>query len=670
MFCKRFLLIAACALSTVALADGRDGITLSHYENLERLELADTRDDVSAGDSQKLAADGISMSFDAHGRSFALLLQPNARLIGAMSPELRAAGVMPYTGEFAGIPGSWARIVVAGGVPSGLLFDGKEYFAIDRPGDSLVDAPGPVSYRLADLVIAPGALGCATGSGATTAASAMQAVIGDVSVAEAPGAITEIDIGAVGDFEFSAALGAGAEAAIVDRLNRVDGIYSEQIGVQINVPLIEIYADAADPFDTPADGVTGETDPSALLQELRDYRFGSTAQDAMGLTHLYTGRDLTGSTVGMAFNDVLCDSGWGSGLTEGTSNATLDSLVAAHEIGHNFGAEHDGEAGSSCQDVTGDWVMSPSVTGTDRFSACSIAIMEASASVAACVTALPSTDISVAFSQSSSSVLLTNQVEFALDVTNRGTEDATSVVAAVSLPANVMLASATGSSATCTEASGTVVCEVGTVAGGVTATIDFVTDTVTPGAGSYDAVVTADADDRPGNNADSMSLTVDPAVSLTFSLPASVQVTESASTSVNATLENLSPLAATGVTLNIQLNSGLQANSASWSIGSCVVAAQQVDCEAAQFDAQSSATLTLNVTGVTKGNRNYTVSLASAEADADPSDNTAQGTVRVVAEGGSDGGGSTGWLFLTLLGLVSLLAAPAGRSRLLRLACD
>ena len=127
---------------------------------------------------------------------------------------------------------------------------------------------------------------------------------------------------------------------------------------------------------------------------------------------------------------------------------------------------------------------------------------------------------------------------------------------------------------------------------------------------------------------------------------------------LTATFDNQSTLDATGVTLTISLNAGLRANSASWSIGSCGVTAQLVTCQADQFGSQSSATLSLNVTGIAEGNKNYTVALTSVEADADPTDNTVQGTVRVRSPngGGDDGGGSVGWLFLLMLGWGAALA--------------
>ncbi len=111
---------------------------------------------------------------------------------------------------------------------------------------------------------------------------------------------------------------------------------------------------------------------------------------------------------------------------------------------------------------------------------------------------------------------------------------------------------------------------------------------------------------------------------------------------------------ATGVTLSISLNNGLQADSASWPIGNCTVTAQQIDCQTANFASQSNSTLNIGVTGLTAGTRSYTVTLSSNEADADTTNNSASGTV-TINDPNAGGGGATGLPFLWLLGLATFM---------------
>ena len=63
--------------------------------------------------------------------------------------------------------------------------------------------------------------------------------------------------------------------------------------------------------------------------------------------------------MGVAYSSALCSTRFGAGLSEGNAGAMFDSLVAAHEIGHNFGAPHDGKAGSACESEMGDFIMAP-----------------------------------------------------------------------------------------------------------------------------------------------------------------------------------------------------------------------------------------------------------------------------------------------------------------------
>jgi uncharacterized repeat protein (TIGR01451 family) len=535
------------------------------------------------------------------------------------------------------------------GTPRGLVWDGEQMFAIEAPGDSVLQATAPIIYRLADTTIVPGTMSCGADSLSGNGAAVFGKLVGELgtAMAQGPGAVSEISIGAVGDFEFTSAQGGDAAAAAATRLNNVDGIYSQEIGVQINVPLIETFNDPADPF-------TDELEAGLLLDELTTYRQSTPAQDSLGLTHLWTGRDLNGSTVGIAWNGVLCRSGVGSGLSEGNGSAAFDSLIAAHEIGHNFGAPHDGVTGA-CESEPQTFIMAPMLNGSTQFSPCTITIMQASAAAAtACVTALPTVDMTVSLSQSATALLGTSP-ELTTDLTNNGASQATNVEVDITLPTNVSFVSATASSGSCINGGGTVNCQLGDIPGVSGRTVTVTTAASAVGAGTFDATVTADFDERLGNNQDSVQdqhpdLRTGPGGSKHGD-----QRSARESTAISAVLENRSILDATGVTLTISLNSGLQADSASWSIGSCTVAAQQIDCQTATFSSQSNSTLNIGVTGLTAGAQGYTVTLSSIEPEADPANNSVNGTVTVNSPAGDSGGGAIGMPFLWLLGLASFL---------------
>ena len=646
---------AVLCISSTLFAAQPNNVIVSHYEALQRLEI---RSD-SADASLKLRGAGpVTLSFDALGSAFVLNLEPNT---GLLSAEARAGlpdGLEIYRGSLVGKTDSWARIAVFNGMPRGLVWDGSEMFSIESPDDSALQISSPVIYRLADTTIVPGSMTCGAETLFGNGSAVFSKLVGELgtAMAQGPGAISEINFSAIGDFEFTSAYvdDAAAEAAILDRLNRVDGIFSQELAVQISVPVRETHSDAADPFDTPVDPATNETDPGDLLDELGLYRVGLATHRNQGLTHLYTGRDLTGTTVGIAYSGVLCSSRFGAGLSEGSNDPNFDSLIAAHEIGHNFGAPHDGVAGP-CLAESMNFIMAPMLNSSNQFSACSIAEMSDDIAAASCITPLPAVDVRVALTGQMSTVLFGASTDLVYNVTNAGSVQATTVVADFTVPNTLAIDTVTASAGSCTSVTGTANCAIGDIPGFASETVTISTTPVALGAGTLTAIVTADVDERPGNNQEMLQITVDPAVDLAVSTPTAASINLDQSTTVNANLENRSDFDATGVTLSISLGSGLRADSASWSIGTCTVTDQQVDCQAANFASQSNSTLTFGLTGTSAGGRSYTVSMTSIEADLNPANNNANGVVTVTDPNAKKSGGAMGLPFLCLLSLAVLL---------------
>jgi uncharacterized repeat protein (TIGR01451 family) len=645
-------------LSTAAHAGQ---ISLLHHEPLQRLSIASAASD----GSQKIGATGpVDMRFDALGRVFDLQLSPNSRLLDA-ARDIPGGAVIPYRGELTGVANSWVRIVIADGMPSGLVWDGNELFAIERPGQNLAGSDAAIIYRLADAVIAPGSMTCGAGDSLTNGGEVYKSMVTELSAvsAQAAGATTEINIGAVGDAEFANLHGANAQQAIIDRLNNVDGIFSGQVGVQINVPLVQVFSNpgaASYPF-------TGTVVAGDLLDELAAFRSNEANQNVNGLTHLWTGKNVesdTGnsSTVGIAFTGALCSRQFGAGLSEGRGSTTFDSLVAAHEIGHNFGAPHDGTSGncSAVDTSTNDYLMEPTLNGSDQFSQCSLDEMaddieRARTRTNPCITPLPSVDMSFGIEDPSPTALLGNTATVTFDVLNVGTEPALNVSADFTLPANVSLISAAASMGTCSDGSGMVSCAIGDVDGNTAISVTLTSDTTAVGSGVFNASVSSDVDDNTTNNQGSLTLTVQPAVNLAVTPPSTRQLSLDQSTGLTALLENTSILDATGVALAITLSPGLRVDSASWALGACTVSNTRIDCEGASFAALSNTTLSLGITATTEGAKTISFSLSSTEAEADTANNSASATVNVTApsQEESSGGGAGLWL-LPLLGLLAI----------------
>ena len=137
-------------------------------------------------------------------------------------------------------------------------------------------------------------------------------------------------------------------------------------------------------------GLSATTDSSALLGDLGQLRQRTPALYATGLTHLFTGRDLDGDIAGRAYTLALCSKRYAASLTLAHSSAALDTLITAHEIGHVFGAPHDGT--EQCASTPPDgYIMAPNLdSSVTSFSQCSLDEINEVIDSYACVKALPS----------------------------------------------------------------------------------------------------------------------------------------------------------------------------------------------------------------------------------------------------------------------------------------
>lgn len=640
----------------LSVANGEVPVTITYQEPLEQLQLMYTR---SAGDQQKAgvtAADALR--FNAFGRRFDINLEENRSLLNA---ELRGHigdRYQIYRGDIAGMPKSWVRLVIKDDIPRGMLWDGAELWAIEAQRDASTSAASPFMYRLSDLQIPEGALGCSTLGAAKNAGEFAKAVMSEVTAnaAQGPGATSQIDIAVIADFEFASENGASTRDDMIERMNNVDGIFSMQLGVQMDVNRVDIFTANNDPF-------TDQLNASELLKELSDYRFETPTQNANGLSHLFTGRNLETTTVGIAWTSALCNRRYGASLTQVSDNASLDTLVAAHEFGHNFGAPHDGTDDPPCDSVSGDFLMATSINGSDEFSSCSITEMQDDIARAqgVCITALAATDVALLAGSQPGAVLLGDTATVSFDTNSVGTDAANGVNIDVTIPAGVTLSSVSSTIGNCDSGAGGASCAIGTVAAGSGATVTLTAETSAVGSVSFVASVTADADANANNNQASVQIDIDPAVDLVATAAAATQVLLDGSTTIRPRVENRSSIAATDVSVTVEPGTGLSIDGANWTPGTCSITDNVATCVADNLAPQSNDTLQIEVTGTSEGTRSYSINVSAAETDRATANNDVSGQVTVAAAvtttqsgGGSSGGGSAGWLSILLLTLIAV----------------
>jgi Metallo-peptidase family M12/Domain of unknown function DUF11 len=301
---------------------------------------------------------------------------------------------------------------------------------------------------------------------------------------------------------------AAARDAMLVRLNNVDGIFSAQLGVDIEISSVSLYDSSSDPF-------TPVTIAGNLLDELRNLRGNSPTLNADGLTHLFTGRNLDGTTVGSAYIGTLCQRSYGVGLTESRGRgATIESLIAAHEIGHNFGAVHDGDPAGECAATPANqFIMAAQATSDiDSFSQCSLNMMSRSLARAACISALPPPNASVAFAPSPTGLTIGQSFPWSVIVTNTGGQQTPAATVDIALPAAITTENATVVGGSCASTAGAVQCSLGPLDAGESRSVLLTLRAQAAGVFTARAVGTAVNDANLSNNTATASLAIDGAV--------------------------------------------------------------------------------------------------------------------------------------------------------------
>ncbi|WP_447968558.1 M12 family metallo-peptidase [Nitrospira sp. M1] len=396
--CMFFLATLTYADDTAPPLTEDKSFEILYYESLPPMAIESREPDSSDPDHTDHT---WNWSFEAFGRTFDVVLESNNRLIDKLSKAQKERLIKTntlYRGTIQGIEHSWVRLTKMGKHWSGMFWDGQEVFIIDSMQamtSALSVQPSSDSsthgiYRLSDtrdLGVATCGLGTpGRPAKPMTDYSALLEELKGFVPAQAAGASFNLDMAIVSDPQFAQIqqdnFGTSADAAVLARLNVVDGIFSEQVGVQIH--LVEIRHLAQN-------GTLTSTNPSTLLDQFGNFTSGSTFTHP-GIAHLFTGRDLNGSTIGIAFLSSLCSSRFGVGVDQIRGGGTAGALVVAHELGHNFGAPHDNQGGSACASTPGNFLMNPSINGSDQFSQCSLNQMQPVVDRAACISVV---DLSV-----------------------------------------------------------------------------------------------------------------------------------------------------------------------------------------------------------------------------------------------------------------------------------
>lgn len=135
-------------------------------------------------------------------------------------------------------------------------------------------------------------------------------------------------------------------AALETVMAGVNIVYERDTFIRHNIGTIIVRTSfLADPYTT--------SNAEALLVQMRNHWNANHTNIPRSVAHLFTGRNLSDDVIGYAYVGVICDSisnGAGYGLSQVTYSTNANNRIAlvAHELGHNWNAEHCNESPHEC----------------------------------------------------------------------------------------------------------------------------------------------------------------------------------------------------------------------------------------------------------------------------------------------------------------------------------
>ena len=161
----------------------------------------------------------------------------------------------------------------------------------------------------------------------------------------------KVEVATEADYEYVQYWGGSATAAnreIRAILNQVEGVYETELKLKLEIIYQHAWTHSSDPYSG--------TDGVKLLEQFKEYWNANFASEGYDLAHLWTDRetvtieDEDGEEIevgGQASRGTVCHprflyGSWSYGYSRRYTQ-TYKFTVAAHEIGHNFGAGHPNE---------------------------------------------------------------------------------------------------------------------------------------------------------------------------------------------------------------------------------------------------------------------------------------------------------------------------------------
>ncbi|MEC7385982.1 MAG: M12 family metallo-peptidase, partial [Planctomycetota bacterium] len=168
------------------------------------------------------------------------------------------------------------------------------------------------------------------------------------------GGLQVCGLAAEADWAFFQTWGADALGRVESVLDAMNLQYESEVGITHDLSYFLVRTSAAD------DPYGSVTNSSSLLSQFGTWWNTNQQLIERDVAHLFTGKELDGSVIGIAYLGVICTTN-AYGLDQEFGNFNCRTDLIAHELGHNWSADH-------CDCGNPQYTMNPSITCANQFS--------------------------------------------------------------------------------------------------------------------------------------------------------------------------------------------------------------------------------------------------------------------------------------------------------------